>query len=156
MPLGATMCTAKIYEAYRTSDRTKTFFHGHSYTANPLACASAIASLEWFGKGDVMNMIGQISATIDEARTNFSAHSAVADARCMGTILAIEIKTPEQNGYLNAVGEIVAQFFQERGIIIRPLGNVVYCIPPYCITDGELKIIFTAIEEFLSAYSIRE
>ncbi len=156
MPLGATMCTAKIYEAYRTSDRTKTFFHGHSYTANPLACASAIASLEWFGKGDVMNMIGQISATIDEARTNFSAHSAVADARCMGTILAIEIKTPEQTGYLNAVGENVAQFFQERGIIIRPLGNVVYCIPPYCVTDEELKVVFTAIEEFLSAYSIRE
>lgn len=151
MPLGVTMCAREVYEAYLTSDRTKTFFHGHSYTANPLACAAAVASLEWFGKGNVWTAIESLSKSMKSARDKFHSHPLVADARCCGTILALELKSDEQTGYLNEVGEKVAAFFHERGVIMRPLGNVIYTIPPYCTTSQQLKQIFSAIEEFINS-----
>lgn len=149
MPLGATLCTEDIYSAYLTADRTKTFFHGHSYTANPLACAAAVASIEWFEKGMVQEDIDNIAAAMSEVRSRFLDHPVVADVRRTGAILAIELKTNERTGYLNAIGERVAPFFHERGIIMRPLGNVIYINPPYCIGKEELQRLFIAIKEFL-------
>lgn len=151
MPLGVTMCTREVYEAYLTSDRTKTFFHGHSYTANPLACAAAVASLEWFDKGNVWTAIESLGKSMKAACNKFRSQPIVADARCCGTILALELKSNEQTGYLNSIGERVASFFHQRGVIMRPLGNVIYVIPPYCIAQQELDCIFTTIEEFLNA-----
>ncbi|HTF03535.1 MAG TPA: adenosylmethionine--8-amino-7-oxononanoate transaminase [Bacteroidia bacterium] len=149
MPLGVTMCTHEIYEAYLTDDRTKTFFHGHSYTANPLACAAAVANLEWFDKGVVNESIGEISAAMKQVCATFAMHPRVKDARCRGTILALELKSDEETGYLNAIGEKVALFFHERGVIMRPLGNVIYVIPPYCISEEELQQVFNCMGEFL-------
>lgn len=151
MPLGVTMCTAKIYEAYRTSDRTKTFFHGHSYTANPLACAAAVASLEWFEKGNVFSSIERISVEMKIVCAKFSRHPRVLESRCIGTILAIEIISEEQSGYLNSVGESVPEFFQRRGVVLRPLGNVVYVIPAYSIHETQLRHVVNVIDEFLNA-----
>lgn len=148
MPLGATLCTEKIYSAYVTADRTKTFFHGHSYTANPLACAAACASLEWFVKGEVMKEIERVASFMNKIVSSFRKHKSVMDARVCGTILAVELKSGEVTGYLNAVGESVAGFFQERGIILRPLGNVIYLVPPYCTTDEQLTELTGAMKEF--------
>lgn len=150
MPLGVTVCTEEIYRAYKTSDRAKTFFHGHSYTANPLACAAAVASIEWFDEGMVWKDIASLTGKMREARDEFSRHPSVIDARCRGTILALELKTDQQTGYMNAIGEKVAPFFHERGVIMRPLGNVIYTIPPYCITEGELNTVVEAMHEFIS------
>lgn len=150
MPLGVTMCSARMYEPYLTSDRTKTFFHGHSYTANPLACAAGVASLEWFEIGNVWSEIHRISEQLAQAKSALSTHPNVADVRLTGTILAIEIKSYEATGYLNSVGESVAHYFHKRGIIMRPLGNVVYVLPPYCTTEHELSIVLDAIAEFLN------
>jgi len=148
MPLGATLCTAEIYAAYLTADRRKTFFHGHSYTANPLACAAACANLEWFVKGEVMTSINRIAEVMSEVVPSFRTHESVIDARVCGTILAVELKSSEVTGYLNVVGESVAGFFQERGIILRPLGNVIYLLPPYCTTDEQLVVMTNAMKEF--------
>jgi adenosylmethionine-8-amino-7-oxononanoate aminotransferase len=148
MPLGATMCTERIYSAYVTADRTKTFFHGHSYTANPLACAAACANLEWFEKGNVMQSVNRIADFMADAVRELEKIETVVNARVCGTILAVELKTDENAGYLNSIGDKVAVFFQERGIILRPLGNVIYLIPPYCSTDDELSRMNAAMLEF--------
>ncbi|MCK6641593.1 MAG: adenosylmethionine--8-amino-7-oxononanoate transaminase [Bacteroidia bacterium] len=148
MPLGATLCTEKVYSAYLTADRTKTFFHGHSYTANPLACAAACASLELFEQGEVLSSVERIAAFMKNAVEKLRQQSSVLDARVCGAILAVELKSPEATGYLNVVGESVAGFFQERGIILRPLGNVIYLIPPYCTTDDQLNKMVSAVREF--------
>ncbi len=150
MPLGATLCTKEIYSAYETADRTKTFFHGHSYTANPLACAASVASLELLELPKTRNEIQGLIESMREAAEWFLGNPLVKDARACGTILAVELKSQE-HGYLAAVGEKVAPFFHERGIIIRPLGNVIYVIPPYCISSEQLRKVFNSIQEFLSA-----
>lgn len=150
MPLGATLCAKEIYSAYETADRTKTFFHGHSYTANPLACSAAVASLELFEKGDVEKNIMRIRARLRDEVSSYAGHPALSEVRSCGTIFAMELKTSEQSGYLNPIGENVAPFFHERGIIMRPLGNVIYVIPPYCITEEQLNRVLDCIREFLN------
>jgi adenosylmethionine-8-amino-7-oxononanoate aminotransferase len=147
MPLGATLCTREIYSAYETADRTKTFFHGHSYTANPLACAAGVASLELLEKKSTQKDIRGLGEEMRMAVDWFLGHPSVNPRSC-GTILALELKSEEQ-GYLASIGEKVAPFFHERGIIMRPLGNVIYVIPPYCITPDQLRQTFNCIQEFL-------
>lgn len=149
MPLGATLCTKEIYSAYETSDRTKTFFHGHSYTANPLACAAAVASLELFDSGEPMKNVARLTEHMRAELDRFVGHPKTQHVRTIGAIFAIELKSSE-DGYLASIGEKVAPFFHERGIIMRPLGNVIYVIPPYCITNEQLDKIFLTIEEFLN------
>lgn len=149
LPLGATVCVQAIYDAFLTSDRTKTFFHGHSYTANPLACAAAIASLGLFEKEITFEKIEFVAGYFKEQRNRFENHPAVKDARCCGTILALEIRTQEATGYLNPLADRVHDFFEARGIIMRPLGNVLYVLPPYCIKKEELEKVMNAIADFL-------
>lgn len=148
MPLGVTLCTKEIYSAYLTSDRTKTFFHGHSYTANPLACAAAVASLELFESGRPMKDVNRITEHMRAEIDGFSGHPKIRYVHTIGAIFAIEMKSNEE-GYLASIGEKVAPFFYERGIIMRPLGNVIYVIPPYCITGEQLSGVFNCIREFL-------
>lgn len=150
LPLGATVCVQAIYDAFLTSDRTKTFFHGHSYTANPLACTAAVASLELFEKEQTLVKAGFISEYFEQQRTRFENHPAVKEARCCGAIFALEIRTKEETGYLNPLADRVHDFFEARGIIMRPLGNVLYVLPPYCIDEEEeLEKVMNAIADFL-------
>jgi adenosylmethionine-8-amino-7-oxononanoate aminotransferase len=149
MALGVTSCTDKIHEAFLSDDRLKTFFHGHSYTANPLACAAANASLDIFEKERTMDKVVYIA----------KKHQLFADALIMkfeniairqsGTILAIEVNTNKGNSYFSSVRDKAYKFFLEKGILIRPLGNVVYLMPPYCISNGDLEYIYQHIEDFL-------
>jgi adenosylmethionine---8-amino-7-oxononanoate aminotransferase len=150
MPLGATLCTAEVYAAFRTGDKTKTFFHGHSYTGNPLACVAAIASLEVFENENVAASIEKLSAYMAMQVKRFESHPAVKEARSRGTILALELNSGEATSYLNPVADKVILFFMERGIILRPLGNVIYVLPPYCIKDEELSQVMIVIEEFIN------
>lgn len=150
LPLGATVCCEKIYNAFLTSDRTKTFFHGHSYTANPLACTAGLASLELFDMEKTMGKISMLSKAMQQQRDHFAKNNFVKEARCLGTILAMEIKTPEATEYLNPLADRVHEFFPKRGVILRPLGNILYVLPPYCITEKELTKVMTAIDEFLA------
>ncbi|HET6992679.1 MAG TPA: adenosylmethionine--8-amino-7-oxononanoate transaminase [Bacteroidia bacterium] len=149
LPLGVTICTEKIHKAFLTSDKTKTFFHGHSYTANPIACTAALASLDLLEKKECQDQIGKISVVMKNACDKFSESNKIKDARSLGTILALEIKTAEATEYLNPLAELVHQFFPKRGIILRPLGNILYVLPPYCITEEELNKVLNTIEEFL-------
>lgn len=151
LPLGATLCTDEIYSAFLTSDRTKTFFHGHSYTANPLACTAALASLEVFEKEGTLLDVEELQEFFAGQISRFEKHPAVKEVRHRGAVFALEIKTPEETSYLNPLADRVHGFFQERGIILRPLGNVLYVLPPYCITEEERTKVMDAIEEFVES-----
>ncbi len=150
MPLGATSCSQFIYDAFLSDDKMKTFFHGHSYTANPTACSAALASMDLFDKPDAVENSKRIAQQHNIFLQKIKSHSALIDVRQLGTILAVEIKTKEQTNYLNSLAETISEFFISRGIILRPLGNVVYVLPPYCISNEDLQYIYNAIEEFLN------
>ncbi|MBC7383059.1 MAG: adenosylmethionine--8-amino-7-oxononanoate transaminase [Bacteroidia bacterium] len=150
MPLGVTSCAKFIYDACVCDDKTKTFFHGHSYTANPTACSAALASLDLMEKEETWQQIKLISELHNEFVKKHIGHKSLSDIRSKGTIIALEIKTEEHTHYLNRASESMASYFLKHGIIVRPLGNVLYLIPPYCITESELKSVYTTIEDFLN------
>jgi adenosylmethionine-8-amino-7-oxononanoate aminotransferase len=149
MPLGATSCSEKIAGAYHTDDASKMFFHGHSFTANPLACAAANASFEILMNEKCVRDIKEIGEQHEAFINMVKNHPVLHSARQCGTILALELKNEENTGYLNPIRKRIYSYFLERNILLRPLGNVIYCVPPYVIKANELKVIYSAIEEFL-------
>lgn len=150
MPLGVTSCASFIHEAYISDDKTKTFFHGHSYTANPTACSAALASMDLMEEEGTWAQIRMIEEQHHAFVNELKGHKACADIRVKGTILAIELKTEEATHYLNSASEGIAAYFLKKGILLRPLGNVFYVIPPYCISKEELNRIYSTIKEFLN------
>lgn len=149
MPLGVTSCVQFIYDAFLSDDKLKTFFHGHSYTANPTACSAALASLDLFDQQQPFADIERITGQHQLFLQKIKSHASLRDVRQLGTILAFEIKTREQTHYLNSLAEYSSSYFMERGIILRPLGNIVYILPPYCISNEDLEYIYTSVEQFL-------
>ncbi len=150
MPLGVTSCAEFIYSAFISNDKMKTFFHGHSYTANPTACSAALASLDLFDEGTPEKQIENISKKHSLFLKKIKNHKNIADARQLGTIIAFEIKTKEETNYLNSLAETISSFFISKGIILRPLGNIIYVLPPYCISDEDLDYVYENIELFLN------
>lgn len=153
MPLGVTACSEFIYEEFNNTDKTKTFFHGHSYTANPTACSAALASLDLMEEKQTWVNIKQISEAHLSFKNEIENHMACKQVRCCGTILAVELISAESTNYLNKESESIASYFLQKGILLRPLGNIFYLIPPYCITTNELSYIYGTIKEFLNAYT---
>ncbi len=149
LPFAATTCTQNIYDAFLSTEKQKMFLHGHSYTANPLGCAAAIASLELFETENTFEKIALIQTQHAAFAETLKNNKRVKEIRQRGTILAIEIQTDEASGYLNNVRDRAYQFFIDRKIILRPLGNVIYILPPYCISSEDLKVVYSAISDFL-------
>lgn len=149
LPFAATTCTQEIYDVFLSDEKAKMFFHGHSYTANPLGCAAAIASLSLFETENTFENISRIEHHHSKFAENLEGHERVKEVRVRGTIVAIELKTDDTPGYLNNVRDKAYQFFIERKIILRPLGNVIYILPPYCISDTDLKKVYLSICDFL-------
>lgn len=149
MPLGVTSCAQFIYDACVSDDKTKTFFHGHSYTANPTACSAGLASLDLMEKDETWSQIRMISRLNQEFVYKHQNQFKLKDVRSKGTILALEINTEEHTHYLNHASESIAAYFLKNGVIVRPLGNILYLIPPYCITEKELNQVFVVMERFL-------
>lgn len=151
MPLGSTACAQFIYDEFLSDDKMKTFYHGHSYTANPTACSAALASMDLFDKPEAFDNIKRIEQQHHLFLQKIRSHKALIDVRQLGTIIAFEIKTSEQTNYLNSLAEHISEFFISRGIILRPLGNIMYILPPYCISNNDLEYIYNATEEFLNS-----
>lgn len=149
MPLGVTSCAQFIYNSCVSDDKTKTFFHGHSYTANPTACSAGLASLDLMEKEETWAQIAMISKLNQKFVIKLKNHPKLKDVRSKGTILALEINTEEHTHYLNNSSESIASYFLNKGIIVRPLGNILYIIPPYCITENEIKHVYKVMEQFL-------
>ena len=148
MAFGVTSCTDEIYSAFLSDDRSKTFFHGHSYTANPVACAAALASFDLLIQDNCQQNIRLIAAGHLQFIERNQKHPALKNLRSTGTILAMDIETNEQTSYFHSLSSQLYHFFLDKGIILRPLGNTLYLMPPYCITKDELSEIYTAIESW--------
>jgi adenosylmethionine-8-amino-7-oxononanoate aminotransferase len=151
LPMGVTVCTDAMHRSFwgdGDEGKMKTFLHGHSYTANPLACVAACASLDLMEKEETWKNINRIEQQHTEFTIEAAEISGVAAVRHKGTILAIEYETGTQTGYFNSLRDRLYDFFMERGIILRPLGNIIYIIPPYCISEEELNSVYRAIREF--------
>jgi adenosylmethionine-8-amino-7-oxononanoate aminotransferase len=146
LPLAATLCTVEIFEAHLSTDRRKTFFHSSSYTANPIACAAAVANLAVWENEPVRERIGALQVMQTEKLARFEADPRFGNVRQIGTITALDLKVPA-GGYLSEVGPKLRAFFRERKLLIRPLGNIIYLMPPYCVTAAELDRAYDAIDE---------
>ncbi len=149
MPMGITSCSLEIFNAFLSDDQYKTLFHGHSFTANPLSCAAALASMELLLEEETLQRIDLIAEKHSEFVKILEKHPKVEKVRQAGTILAWEIMNSQQTSYFNNIGKIVYKEFLKRGIILRPLGNVMYLVPPYCINGEELDLIYHHIIEVL-------
>lgn len=149
LPMGATACTSSIHDAFLSSDRTRTFFHGHSYTGSPFAAAAAVASLRVFETEPVFERIRAISSIHAERLAAIKDHPAVREARGIGTVAAIELQA-EDPGYMSVLRPRLYAFFLEAGILLRPLGNIVYVLPPYVITPEELHFVHDRMAESLN------
>ena len=147
MPLGVTICTQQIFDAFYDDDKTKTFFHGHSYTANPLACAAANASIKLLDTQKCREAIQQICNSHAAFKNRIVNNPFIKQVRQTGTILAIELNTKETTSYFNSIQKKAYDYYLSKGIFLRPLGNVVYIMPPYCITQQELENIYTVLED---------
>jgi adenosylmethionine-8-amino-7-oxononanoate aminotransferase len=150
LPLGATAVTNAIYEAFLSEDRTKTFFHGHSYTGNPLACAVALASLDLFREEGTLDRVAALETALRTGLEPLRQLPNVADVRVIGGVGIVEMRSDEP-GYLNEFGPKVSAALLERGLLLRPLGNVVYFMPPYAITKDETEWAIQQLAEVLAA-----
>jgi adenosylmethionine-8-amino-7-oxononanoate aminotransferase len=148
MPFAATITRQFIYDAFYADEKYKMFFHGHSYTGNPLGCSAALASLEVFKNENTLNKIASIVSSHQSFADKIRANRAIKDVRQCGTILAMEFKTDAADGYLNNIRDRMYSYFISKRIMLRPLGNVLYILPPYCISQADLSEIYQAIEDF--------
>jgi adenosylmethionine-8-amino-7-oxononanoate aminotransferase len=150
MPMGITAATQEIFDAFYNDDKIKTLYHGHSYTANPTICAAALASLDLLLLDSCTENRKHIIKTHAAFAGTIVDHTMVADVRQTGTIIAIEIAT-DTPSYHNNLRDVMYRFFLEKKIIMRPLGNIIYILPPYCINDDELGYIYSSIKELIDS-----
>lgn len=151
MALGATICTQAIFDAFCSSDSRKTFFHGHSYTANPIACAAALASLDLLQTPDCLANIERITRQHQAFIPQLQYCPNITNVRQQGILLAMDI-TANPNPLtsempLPSLRDVIWRFFIARGLLLRPLGNTVYLLPPYCISNVQLLACYTGIIE---------
>ena len=152
LPLAATLCTAAIFDAHLSTDRRRTFFHSSSYTANPIACAAALANLGIWKTEPVGERIEALAAMQRRRLRRFEGDPRFCNMRQAGTIAALDLAVPV-GGYLSDVGPRLRAFFRERRLLIRPLDNVIYLMPPYCVADADLDRAYDAIGEAASAFA---
>lgn len=148
VPLAVTLCRADIFDAHYSEDRSRTFFHSSSYTANPIACAAALANLEIWQREPVMERIGAIAALHREKLARFRDDGRFTNVRQLGTIAALDVVAKDA-GYLADIGPRLYSGFLARGLLVRPLGNTLYIMPPYCSTAGDLDLVYNAIDELV-------
>lgn len=150
LPLGVTASSENIYNAFKSQEREKMLFHGHSFTANPLACTAALASLDLVLNEESLENRKRIALAHQNFCKRICNNPKIENVRSLGTIMALDVKSTSSEGYNNPIRDILYKRFLDRGILLRPLGNILYIVPPYCISDEELNQVYFAIEETLN------
>lgn len=148
LPMGLTLASAAIYDAFYAPDRARTFYHSTSFTGNPIACAAALASLQIWDDEPVFERIQAIEQSHRKAAESLEKDPYVRDVRVRGSILALDIAAPE-TGYLSNLAPALQEFYLANGVLLRPIGNCVYSLPPYCVTSEELERIYDVIHRSL-------
>ena len=152
MALGVTATTTAVFEAFLSDDKRQTLFHGHSFTANPIACSAAIASLDLLLDEDCLRRIQHITRRQEAFLETLGSYPVVRNARSLGTIVAFELNTGRDE-YINAIGPELTREALATGIYLRPLGNTVYFMPPYCITEKEMDQVYEFLVHCLIRFS---
>ncbi len=152
MALGLTIASEEIYQTFLSDDASKALLHGHSFTANPIACAVACANLDLFEEKSTWDNIQNIETWGEKFINDLATYSNVCNTRRCGTITAFEINTGEGNTYFSDIKKQAYEFFLERGILLRPLGNVIFINPPFTIAEEDYSKITNSIFEFLASF----
>jgi adenosylmethionine-8-amino-7-oxononanoate aminotransferase len=155
LPMGVTLAGEEIYQAFYSADRAKTFFHSSSFTGNPLACAAAFASLQIWDDEPVGERIGRIQQDLAELSPRLQRRTDVENVRQTGTILALDVRAVEA-GYLSAVSPKLYRAFIASGVLLRPIGQSIYVLPPYCSSRADLEFVVARIESALDALAAGE
>lgn len=150
MALGVTSCTQAIYDAFLSNSPINTLFHGHSYTANPLACTAGLASLDLTLSPETVTNWQRIAHQHTGFAARLSQFANVGNVRQRGTLLAFDLKSGGETSYFNSIRDRAYTFLLERGVLMRPLGNVLYFMPPYCTTNEQLQYAYRQVEELLA------
>jgi adenosylmethionine-8-amino-7-oxononanoate aminotransferase len=149
IPMAITTFTQDIFDAFYDEDINKALFHGHTFTANPTGCAAALASLELLQTQEMQNNLIRVNKSHLEFQKRVESHPKVTTTRVLGVIFALEIKTESSESYYGTMRNKLYDFFIENGVIIRPVGNIVYILPPYVITDEQLQKVYEVVEKAL-------
>tara|TARA_R110002073_G_scaffold139232_2_gene289429 strand:- start:215036 stop:216301 length:1266 start_codon:yes stop_codon:yes gene_type:complete len=150
VPMALTTCTQQVYNAFLSDDMTKGFFHGHTYSANPIACTAALAAIELLQSDSIQKSITRITASHHAFDLRIKNHPKVAATRQLGVIYALDL-----NIKMERYGDLrykLFQFFMENGVCLRPLGNTIYILAPFVITDAQLKKVYATIEKALETF----
>lgn len=151
MPLGITSCNQQIFDAFLSDDKMKTLFHGHSFTANPVACAASNASFDILMQPETQKNITRIAAKHQLFKSEIEQHLKLKNVRQCGTILAMDWNS-DATSYFNNIRDKLYDFFLDKGIILRPLGNILYIMPPYCMSNDDLDYIYGQIRIALTEF----
>lgn len=152
VPLAVTMASEAIFQAHWSDDRGRMFFHSSSYTANPIACAAANANLAIWREEPVLERVADLARRQAAWLHKLGIVCHFDNPRALGTIAALDLRTGGQGGYLDDLAPRLMAFFRERGVLLRPLGNTVYVMPPYCVTDEQLEQVWDAIGEAVISF----
>jgi adenosylmethionine-8-amino-7-oxononanoate aminotransferase len=145
IPMAITSFTQEIFDGFYHDDVNKALFHGHTFTANPTGCAAALASIAVLETAEMQNNIQRIHQKHLAFQEKIKQHPKVEITRVLGVIFALEIKTETQESYYGTMRNKLYNFFIERGIILRPVGNIVYILPPYIISDEQLEKVYSIV-----------
>lgn len=147
--MAITTFTQELFDGFYSDDINKALFHGHTFTANPTGCAAALASLELLQTDGMQRNIERVNQRHLAFEKHIQAHPKVTTTRVLGTIFALEIRIESEESYYGTMRNKLYNFFIENGIILRPVGNIVYILPPYIISDEQLQKVYTVVEEAL-------
>jgi adenosylmethionine-8-amino-7-oxononanoate aminotransferase len=151
LPLAATLCRPEIFAAHYSPDRSRTFFHSSSYTANPIACAAACANLDVWEREPVRERLVAIEQMHRSRLARLESTPRLRNLRQLGTIAAMDLDVADA-GYLADVAPRLYALFQSHDVLLRSLGNTIYVLPPYCVTEANLDVIYAAIAEAATAF----
>jgi adenosylmethionine-8-amino-7-oxononanoate aminotransferase len=152
VPLAVTLASPAIYQAHYSSDRAKQFFHSSSYTANPIGCAAALANLDVWRDEPVPERIGVLAARQAEGLAMLAAVPGLTNPRQCGTMIAVDLAAGDA-GYLADAGPRLKAFLTGHGLLLRPLGNTIYVMPPYCTSAEDLALVHAAIAEAAGVFA---
>lgn len=147
IPMAITTFTQEIFEAFYDDDINKALFHGHTFTANPTGCAAALASIELLQQPEMQDNIKRVNKSHLAFQERIKTHPKVKTTRVLGVIFALEIKSNANESYYGSMRTKLYNFFIDKGVILRPVGNIVYILPPYIISDKQLEKVYAIIEE---------
>lgn len=149
IPMAITTFTQELFDGFYDDDTNKALFHGHTFTANPTGCAAALASIQLLQSHEMQANIQRVHQCHLDFQKKIENHFKVKTSRVLGVIFAMEIKTDSTESYYGNLRNKLYNFFIENGIILRPVGNIVYILPPYIITENQLQKVYQTIEKAL-------